>query len=161
MNTSQMFQNMLQVSAKSLIWGIEQVPDARRTIQPPEGLGEWSVVRHIFHMVYYEQTLALPGLRQWLGVEGPDSENLDEDAAWASELKNLDWYLSQFKQVRAEQITVLLQFDDTLWHTKRETVWGSVTLYWVVSKTYQHTAQHTSDILQIALFWDRFLARNG
>ena len=36
-------------------------------------------------------------------------------------------------------------------------IWGPVTLSWVVSKTYQHTAEHTGDILRIALFWDSWL----
>ena len=31
-------------------------------------------------------------------------------------------------------------------------------LRWVVAKTYQHTAEHTSDILRIVLYWD-FLAK--
>jgi hypothetical protein len=29
----------------------------------------------------------------------------------------------------------------------------------VVSKAYQHTAEHTNDVLRIALFWDIFWAR--
>jgi hypothetical protein len=29
-----------------------------------------------------------------------------------------------------------------------------VTLRWVVSKTLQHTFEHTNNILRIALFWD-------
>ena len=39
-----------------------------------------------------------------------------------------------------------------------ETNWGPVPLFWVVSKTYQHTAEHISDLLRIALFWDDFAA---
>ena len=50
------------------------------------------------------------------------------------------------------------QFDDQLWHEPRETeFWGTVTLLWVVTKTYQHTSEHIHDVLRMALFWDRGL----
>lgn len=35
-------------------------------------------------------------------------------------------------------------------------MWGPVTLRWVVSKTYQHTFEHGSTIMRIALFWEGF-----
>jgi hypothetical protein len=32
--------------------------------------------------------------------------------------------------------------------------WGNVTLLWLVSKTFQHTAEHIHDVMSMALFWD-------
>jgi hypothetical protein len=156
MNLSQWFRDQLQASADGFVWGAEQVPSARRYIQPPKGLGEWTAARHIFHMVYYEQTIALPSMQQWLGAKCPSTEGLDEDVAWGQGQEKLDSLLAQYKQVRAEQIALLPKIDDTEWNTTREAVWGPVTLLWVVSKTYQHTAEHTNDVMRIALFWDRY-----
>lgn len=32
--------------------------------------------------------------------------------------------------------------------------WPDVSLRWVVTKTLQHTFEHTNNVLQIGLFWD-------
>jgi hypothetical protein len=50
----------------------------------------------------------------------------------------------------------LPQVPDGMWEETRDSVWGAVTLRWVVSKTYQHTFEHGSTIMRIALFWDGF-----
>ena len=158
-NLSQWFHDHLRASAEGFVWGVEQIPVERQLNQPPEGLGEWSVARHIFHMAFYEQTYALPGMRQWLGASLPDQKGLDEDVAWDGGRQEIDHLLVAFQKVRDEQIALLEKYDDLAWNTTRETVWGPVTLAWVVSKTYQHTAEHTSDVMRIGLFWDRYAKR--
>jgi hypothetical protein len=110
-------------------------------------------------MAYYEQTIALPSMRQWLGAACPSTDDLDEGAAWSTGQNNLESLLAQFREVRAQQVALLPAFDDSTWDETREAVWGPVTLHWVVSKTYQHTAEHTNDVMRIALFWDFFEAR--
>jgi hypothetical protein len=156
MNLSEWFRDQLQASADGFVWSVEQVPNSRRYVEPPSGLGEWPAARHVFHMLYYEQTLALPSMRQWLGDARPSTDELNEEAAWAVEKAIGKDHLSGFIAVRAEQLALLLKLDDLAWHAERETIWGPQTLRWVVSKTYQHTAEHISDVLRIALFWDRF-----
>ncbi len=158
MNLSQWFYDQLQASADGFAWGVQQVPGARRHACPPEGLGEWSVARHVFHLGFYERTLALPSMRLWIADKPPATiTEEDEDAAWGDGRHDLDSLLAEFRGVRAEQIDLVSQFDDAAWHAARPAPWGEVTLLWVVSKTYQHTAEHISDVLRIALFWD-FLA---
>ncbi len=159
MDLSEWFHQQLQSSAEGFIWGVEQVPAPRRTLQPPAGLGEWTAARHVFHLLFYEQNLALPSMRQWLGDAAPSVQGLDEDAAWAANPEDLATLIAQFKQVRAGQVALLPQFTETLWNETRPALWGQVTLSWVVSKTYQHTAEHTSDVLKIALFWEVVEAR--
>ncbi|MBE3143746.1 MAG: DinB family protein, partial [Planctomycetes bacterium] len=127
-------------------------------VQPPAGLGEWTAARHIFHMLYYEQTIALPSMRQWLGDECPSTDGVDEDVAWAEGQENVESLLAEFRKVRVEQVALLPRLDDAVWNAVHETVWGPVTLLWVVSKTYQHTTEHINDVMRIALFWDRFVA---
>ncbi|MGO8947398.1 MAG: DinB family protein [Ktedonobacterales bacterium] len=148
------FSNQLQASADGLLWGIEQVPQERRNIVPPIPLGTWTAIRHVFHMAYYEQTIALPSMKQWLGSKCPTTDDLNEDAAWAAQQNSIEILMDQFREIRAQQIQLLRSFSDADWKTPHQTVWGAKDLLWVVSKTYQHTAEHTSDILCMALFWD-------
>jgi hypothetical protein len=84
-------------------------------------------------------------------------EGVEEDIAWGEGSNNFESLLAEFKRVRDEQVQLLARYDDLAWNSTRETIWGPVTLSWVVSKTYQHTAEHTSDILRIALFWDSWM----
>jgi hypothetical protein len=153
------FTTHLQASADGLVWGVEQVPPARRVIRPPgphdgpSPLGEWTVARHVFHMLYYEQHCALPSMRQWLHEPMPSMNAYDEDGAWDPS-QSIDELISGFQRVRAAQIALIPRFAPAAWDETRDAVWGPVTLRWVVSKTYQHTAEHTNDILRIALFWD-------
>jgi hypothetical protein len=157
MNLSQWFNNQLQASADGFVWGAEQVPVERRFLQPPAELGEWSAARHVFHMVYYDQNFALPGMQQWLGGPGVVTHELDEGAAW-SNAQDVERLLMDFREARSAQIALLSRFDDKLWNETRETIWGPKTLLWVVSKTFQHTCEHTDGVLRIALFWDFFAA---
>jgi len=159
MNLTQWFENQLQSSADGFVWGTEQVPHARRYAQPPDGLGEWSVARHAFHLLYYEQTLALPSMRQWIGEAPPPSDNLEERTWERTTTRDVESLLGEFRKVRQQQIDLLARFDDRLWNTLQETIWGPKTLLWVVSKTYQHTSEHINDVMRIGLFWDRFAER--
>jgi hypothetical protein len=156
-NLSEWFHAQLQASADGFVWGAQQVPNERLNVRPPEALGEWTAARHIFHMVFYEQNIALPSMLQWLGEARPLLEGVDEDIAWGEGSNNVESLLSEFKKVRDEQVQLLARFDDLAWNSTCETVWRSVTLAWVVSKTYQHTTEHISDILRIALFWDSWM----
>jgi hypothetical protein len=158
MNFAHWFHEHLQTSANGFVWGTEQVPEARRYAQRPKGLGEWTVARHVFHLWYYEQTIALPSMQQWLGGTTLSLEDTDEDVEWRKAQNTVESLLEKFKAVRAEQIALLPNFDDLVWNETREAVWGPVTLLWVVSKTYQHTAEHINDVMRIGLFWDSYLA---
>ena len=146
-------------SAIGFEWAIRQVPLERLTQTPPAGLGEWPALRHLHHLVWYERELALPSMRIWLGATPPDGHALDEDADWAADQSTLqvDMLLRSLVAGRDEQRAILTGLDAAAWATARTTGWDDVPLRWVVSKTYQHTAEHTNDVLRIALFWDAFV----
>lgn len=159
MDPSQWFREHLQVSAEGFIWAVEQIPPERCYALPPFPLGEWSAARHAFHMLFYERTFALPSMRQWLGGPPPDVFGLSEEAAWAGgpaggSAPNLDELQASFREIRVEQVELLPEFSDSAWDEPRNTLWGPMPLRWVVTKTYQHTAEHTHDVLSLALFWD-------
>jgi hypothetical protein len=101
----------------------------------------------------------LPSMRQWLGGTIPFLDDKDEDRDWSKSHEKVEGLLEKFRIVRAEQIALLPNFDDAAWSTTCEAVWGPVTLLWVISKTYQHTAEHINDVMRIGLFWDRYSAR--
>ena len=156
MQLSEWFTKQLQSSAEGLVWGVEQIPAARHFRQPPPNLGQWSVARHLFHMVDYEQKFVLPLMRQWLGEPEPVFE-YNEEAAWqAAQSATIEPIIAQFRAVRSEQLALLPLFKESTWYEARKTFEDeeTATLLWVVTKTYQHTAAHTNDVLRMALFWD-------
>ena len=56
--------------------------------------------------------------------------------------------------MRAEQISLLDRVEPATWEQSRHAIWGPVTLRWVMTKTLQHTHEHTHDVLSLALFWE-------
>jgi hypothetical protein len=155
-NYSTWFQQQLQVSADGFSWAVTQVPPVRLYCQPPQGLGEWTAARHLFHMLDYERQIALPVMQQWLGA-AEVLVNWDEEAGWRANCgAPIEDLLDQFRAVRSEQIGLLSQFSEHAWHELQMTGWGPIPLLWLVSKTYQHTNEHTSDVLRMALFWDYY-----
>lgn len=156
MNNSQWFKKHLEASANGFIWAVRQVPAERLYLRPPAVLGEWSAARHVFHLFFYERTFALPSMRQWLGGPGLSRQELmklDEDAAWNSG-HEFDTLQRQFQEGRQAQIALLSELSEEAWDERLLTVWGPMTLHWVVSKTYQHTMDHTNTVLSMVLFWD-------
>ena len=157
------FTNKLWESAENFVWAVGQAPEERRFVPPPKPLGEWSVMGQVFHMLHYERTIALPAMRQWLGEPCPPRDAwLREEAIWNDgQSQDGARLLADFRAVRDEQIALLPLFDAAAWHEPRVAVWSPAmtTLYWTVSKTYQHTFEHTNTILQIALFSDMIVER--
>lgn len=156
MNHSQWFEQQLQASADGFVWAVAQVPVVRQYAAPPKSLGEWSAARHLFHMLDYERQIALPVMQQWLGA--PEFlVNWDEEAGWRANCDvAIEDLLDQFRTIRRAQIGLLSQFSAHAWHAQQMTGWGPIPLLWLVSKTYQHTNEHTSDVLRLALFWDYY-----
>ena len=151
---SRWFSAQLQSTLEGLVWSARQVPQERWLLAPPGVFGDWSAARHLFHMCFYEEGIALPSMRIWLGDPRPDVFT-DEDQAW-EELPDtsLDYLCQRFDSVRQEQRKLLPQFEHGDWERVLVTGWEEVSLYWVVSKTFQHTAEHTHDMMRLALFWD-------
>ena len=73
---------------------------------------ESGVLRHVFHMLYYEQKIALPSVRQWLGEPLKlTEEEYDEDAIWGDG-QDLEIMLAQLQEVRVIRLllSVLVLF---------------------------------------------------
>jgi hypothetical protein len=155
MNSSKWFEYQLQSTLDGFLWAVQQLSEERFYALPPSSLGEWSAAQHILHMLEYERDLALPSMHQWLGAPPAVRKAVNE-----GDIPAVEKMLTEFEQVRQAEIALLSRFDDEKWKSNQSTTfWGDVSLFWLVSKTYQHTLEHTHDILRLALFWDRVLKR--
>jgi len=158
MELSQWFDYQLRSTLDGFIWAVHQLPEERWYKLPPTSLGEWSAAEHVHHLLNYEKRLALPTMYQWLGETPIIKREIEENHK--RELPAIMEMLGEFEQVRRTEISLLPQFDQTTWSSVQKTaVWGEVSLYWLVCKTYQHTSDHTHTILRLTLFWDRIIAR--
>jgi hypothetical protein len=159
---SQWFSDQLQSTLDGLTWSARQIPAERWLLQPPPVFGTWSSARHLFHLCFYEENIALPSMRIWLGHPWLDINEEDEEKTW-QELSdtNLEDLCRRFTHVRQAQQDLLPKFELVDWHRVCSTGWGDVSLYWVVSKTFQHTAEHTYGIMSQALFWDAVVKRTS
>lgn len=156
-NPSQWFPEQLRTSGYGFVWAVKQVPIERQNELPPPQLGEWTAARHAFHLLYHEEHIALPRIKQWLGGYSPIVDRNAEERAW-SRAQGIESMLEKFLKLRLEQVKLASQFKDEEWNqTKEIQGWGRMSLHWVFSKNYQHTAEHIHDVLRLALFWDRSL----
>ncbi len=154
------FDTQLQTTLDGFVWAVHQVPEERWYAAPPAPLGDWCAAQHISHMVDYENKLALPSMHQWLGAPPPVREAVEQEERDSP--APVETMLAQFSEVRLAEIDLLARFAETAWKsTQKTTFWGEVSLYWLVCKTYQHTLDHTKELLALALFWDRCLARTA
>lgn len=153
MDLSHWFDEQLRASLDGFVWAVKQVPPERRYLLPPGPLGTWPAARHAFHLMHYERTIALPSIGQWLGGDGPARMGPSEETAWGRG-PALDEILAGLREVRESQLALLPEFDAQTWGQECMTVWGVQSLRWVVTKTFQHTAEHTHDVLSMALYWN-------
>ena len=158
MNLPQWFHQQLQTSADSLLWAVDQIPQERLYLAPR--VDRWSVARIIYHLVCYEQRFALPSMRQWSGGPKPvvstqEEEEVQEDRNWnGGQGHEVATLIADFRAVRSEQVALCSQFDEQSWHESRDVIWGQRSLKWVVIKTYQHTLEHTDEVLR-AYLWQK------
>lgn len=158
-NPANWFHMQLTSSAEAFVWAVEQMPEERRWTGTPRHPDEWPVARHVFHLLSYERRLALPSMRIWHNETFERDETYAEDLAWEStewaKGQKLPAMLTAFRQVRAEQVALLATYDEANWQRALPTpAWGEVTLLWVLTKTLQHTFEHTHDVLRMGLLWD-------
>ncbi len=157
MDLSQWFHRQLETSSEGFLWAVEQVPRERHYLAPRPD--RWSVARIIYHMVCYDRRIGLPTLRQWQSGPRPivgsgEEDGIREEADWRNGEGHEESALrAEFTALRAEQLALIQHFPAAAWHEERDTIWGRVSLQWAVTKTYQHTLEHTDEILRAYLWW--------
>lgn len=151
------FERQLTSTVEGAVWALQQIPPARHGQRPPAPgyLGIWPPSRHLWHMAGYERAIVLPSMQQWLGGPLPDVAAWhDDDATWAQQPPDSALLSAALTAVRAEQIAMLPALRAVDWAERRPTVWGMQPLAMVVTKTYQHTLEHTDTLLRMGLWWD-------
>ncbi len=157
MQQSQWSQQQLQTSAENFLWAVEQILQERLYLAPRPN--RWPVARIVYHMIRYEQRLALPSMQQWVGgltprVGSQEEDNAQNEQDWDDgKGHDIQTLLTDFKDIRSQQLALIPQFTEQSWDEEREAIWGNVSLKWVVIKTYQHTLEHTDEVLRAYLWW--------
>ena len=158
-NNADWFRAQLQNSLDTFVWAVAQVPQEHIAIETPTQI--LPVQRQIHHLYTYEK-LVLPIKRQWLpNAEATSAEDIavirhmwsEQERHWYK--KDAAHWLHEFQEVRKETVQLVKKFDEAAWYTEKETTfWGVKSLFWLYSKTIQHTLEHTDSVLKIGLFWD-------
>ena len=157
MHLSQLFRRQLQTSATSFLWAVEQIPQERLYLAPHSN--RWSIARLVYHLTNYEHHIAFPTMLQWQGGARPIVGTQEEDGQVESPAWNdghdheMSGLLTAFQTIRSQQIELASQFNEQAWHEERDVIWGHLPLKWVVTKTYQHTLEHTDEVLRAYLWW--------
>ena len=170
MNYVQSFTTLLQVSTDMLLWTVQQIPEDLLYTVSSKRPGSWPTARHVMHLQYNEEQVVLPCMRRWFNEEhaahkAEDDKRIerygayemlvhDEEIAW-QQAPDIEMREEKFREGRKAQIALLAQFAPDVWEQTRETVWGRVTLCWAITKTYQHTLEHSNDILKYGLYGAR------
>lgn len=93
-------------------------------------------------------------LQLWLA---PGTDAMSE-AEWfhAQLLTGLDLFERAIEEVSESRRCAL---PPPGWEAVRSTPWGEVPLRWIMTKTLQHTYEHTHDVLSLGLYWGWVEAR--
>ncbi|UCE14308.1 MAG: DinB family protein [Candidatus Heimdallarchaeota archaeon] len=164
MSTKDFLAKQLEETAQIIEWALNLFPKERLTEIPPqethpnapEWFGKWSALRLLFHLVYYEETIALPSLKHWIGEPKPSYPEISlEEKEWEKGM-DLTGLLLRFQTVRKEQVRVIDEIDEAQWSEEKLRYYGHgmVSAAWFVAKTIQHTFSHGDRLLRKALYWD-------
>lgn len=141
-----------------LVDALKAQPDeAQRAIQgkSPEDLrrpssdGGWGAIEHLAHLRDWEE-VALARVRAVLGQDRPELPAYDDDL-WPIERdysnRNGERMVSEFTQMRGEIIDALEGADAETWErTGIHGVAGQVTLRWLLTRQYDHAADHIRQV---------------
>jgi DinB family protein len=158
MDESDFFAEQLRVTANQFIWAARRIPEAQRHVAPE---GRWCAGRIIFHITNYERLTVVPSMRLWAGGPAVDDSPLDDEPVdWERKGKRMTYndLISGFEAIRAEQVALISQLIGR-WDETRDSPWTlkdapPITLRWVVTKTIQHTFEHSDELLRMGLYAD-------
>ena len=140
------------------------LPEERWAVLPPERLtriSSWPAQLHLYHLYQYERiTLATSGLLAggWRRTHSRKRKR----PSWCAltESKNSDGSSSAVRKrwrgcANSGRLCWRNWRAHADWDAIHDTLVGDHNLHWVMAKCFQHTLEHTTTLLQLALFWDR------
>ena len=160
---SNWLQEQLAHSQTMLEGAWAALPEERRAVLPPGRLAQlssWSAQLHLYHLYIYEQ-ITVDYAAYWLpdGVPATEAEQAAHVRLWQGQEE--DWQqlsgaetMARMSETRRALLATLAQVPD--WDARHDVFWGVQDLRWIAAKCFQHTLEHTTTLLQLAIFWDRF-----
>lgn len=156
-------QEQLEHSLEMLEGAWAALPEERQKALPPGRLARissWPAQLHLFHLYIYER-ITVDYAAYWSadGVAASEAEAAEHIRLWQGQEE--DWTqlsaaetLAGMTEKRQELLSILAQASD--WDARYDVFWGEQNLRWIAAKCFQHTLEHTTTLLQLAIFWDRF-----
>jgi|SRR5581483_4255546 len=127
------------------------IPPAKYGITPDSSISDWSVHRHVFHLMYNQRFKGIPRVHRVL-QPSLILEPYREDADWRED-RPLDQITARFRQDRMQFVNWLAGVDESCWmQTYRDPRYGPTSFLWYVQKLHQHTFEHINTLLKFALF---------
>jgi len=178
MSSKNILTSKIQETESIIQWAISKVPPERILESPPHGkhpqsgkgfktyFGDWSALRQLFHLAFYEETYAIPSMQHFTGSPHPSvdlvfPEPESEERAWQDALAHdvdVSSLLQRFSELRDFQLHLLSEIpEETLESERVQTGLGPVSAEFVVTKTIQHSLEHANEIMKNALYWERAL----
>lgn len=162
MQIAEFYRTRLTNSADELAWAVQQIPTGRWFVSPLPAFGEMAVAQVVFHVAWSDRHILTPQLRQWTDDDQPPLHRHDipnESAEWRATVNQTDMetLLAGFRAGRDEMLALLDAYSPDAFEAIRPTIWGEVTLKWMLTRVYQHTVEHTDTLLKMGLFWDYYL----
>ncbi len=170
MNSKSFLAEQLNHTRRIIEWTLTLFPEERLWEEPnhelqdnaPEGIdsffGKWSALRVLFHLLYYEETIALPSLKYWIGGPLPSyPKSSEEEEMWMLCTSKTE-LIDRFRKIREKQLDTIKSINPDEWDSEKLEYYGHghVSAYWFVAKTIQHTFSHGDKLLRKALYWDDF-----
>src|SRR5262245_59494972 len=123
----------------------------------------WSVAQNLAHLAVYEEQIAAPILEALAaGTDASDAVmsvlESNYDYLWEQlATEPIDVITERLKAARTRQVRAITAMPADRFHEPGTTLWkeleaGGHSAAWVASKTFQHTWEHGSSIMQVALF---------
>lgn len=156
-------QEQLTHSMTMLTGAWSSLPEERLTALPPGRLAQissWPAQLHLYHLYIYER-ITVDYAAYWSpdGTPASEAEQAEHIRLWQGQEE--DWTqlsatetLAGMTEKRQELLSILAQVPD--WDARHDVFWGEQNLRWITAKCFQHTLEHTTTLLQLAIFWDRF-----
>jgi hypothetical protein len=148
-------------SAESLLWALEQIPAGRHHVIPLPVFGEWSVARIFYHVLWFESKIIVPYLHYWFkDAAKPDFSDFayDQEAQdWQSAERGISVLVAKFEIYHHLLLDAYAALSAANWAQEKETVFGAVSLHWLMTKVYQTRIAQTERLLDMALHWDLHL----
>jgi hypothetical protein len=178
MTSKNELSSWLAQTERIIHWVIANMPSDRLFENPPHSrhphadkgfktyFGEWPALRHLYHLVFYEETYAIPTIRYWIGGSHPTVDLIFpqselEEAEWRNQIITtivIEPLLERLHNLREAQLEIIQAIKEEDWQVEKvQTGLGSVSAEFVVAKTIQHSLEHANELMKNTLSWERAL----